>query len=591
MLSAYQERLSKAEENLSKSTKQSNLISSIRLILGVLFIVFGYQYLNGGHLIYLVLNLFALIAFFFLLKLHATYQFQKKRFAALVRVNQEEIAFITERKTPFDSGEKYLTPDHFYAHDLDLFGPYSLYQFINRTHLQTGSKFLSDYLLAQASVDEINQRQEAIRELNDLLDWRQNFTALSITTQEQDNTFTNLGKWAQSPLTNPANLVRLLAYAFPILLFICLGLNYVVGLEFAGRYIHPLLIINLMVAFSQVRFIRKELVHSDKINNTLKSYGLLIEQIENQSFTSKKLTELKAKLQSEQGTCSQAIHRLSNTYSQLENMINPFGAIFFNALFMYHLHALYQLKVWKKQYGKNISQWIEVLGEFEALNSLSNFSTNNAQYVFPKINSDEKIEFKQLGHPLLANENRVNNDINYDSFRYIILTGSNMSGKSTFLRSLGINMVLAQTGAPVCAVEANIHPMPILVSMRVNDSLGEGESFFFAEVKRLKQLMEAAQQQTSFVLLDEILRGTNSDDKRTGTVEVIKSILQKNAFGAIATHDLKVCETTHEFPHILSNKCFEVEIENNELVFGYTLREGICKNKSATFLMKKMGVI
>jgi len=591
MLNTYKERLSQTEENLSKSVKQSNLISTIRLILGVLFVIFGYQYFQEQQVVYLVLNILTLIGFFILIKVHGKYQFQKKLNAALVRVNQEEIEFISKRKMPFDSGEKYLAPNHFYAHDLDIFGAYSLYQYVNRTQLKIGADFLSDYLLKQSSIDEIKNRQEAILELNDLLDWRQNYTALSITTNEQENTFATLGKWAKIPLTKPLNWIRILAFVLPALLFICMGLNYLAGIEQFGRFIQPLVIINLLVAFSQVRFIKNELVHSDNINNTFKSYSLLIEQIENQPLKSKKLTELKSKLQSEHGTCSQAIHELSKIYSQLENMINPFGAIFFNALFMYHVHALYKLKVWKKLYAKNIAQWIEVIGELEALNSLSNFSTNNPQFVFPSLNSEEKVEFSQLGHPLLPAEKRVDNDINYNSFKYIILTGSNMSGKSTFLRSLGINMVLAQAGAPVCAKEANIHPMPILVSMRVNDSLGEGESFFFAEVKRLKQLMQAAEKATSFVLLDEILRGTNSDDKRTGTVEVIKSIIQKNALGAIATHDLKVCDTTQDFPGILSNKCFEVKIEDNELVFDYSLRDGVCKNKSATFLMKKMGVI
>jgi DNA mismatch repair ATPase MutS len=161
----------------------------------------------------------------------------------------------------------------------------------------------------------------------------------------------------------------------------------------------------------------------------------------------------------------------------------------------------------------------------------------------------------------------------------MILTGSNMSGKSTFLRSLGINMVLAGIGSPVCASAASIHPLPVLVSMRLSDSLSDSESYFFAEIKRLKQIMNALENQPAFVLLDEILRGTNSDDKRNGTIEVI------------ATHDIEVCLTTNEYPKILTNACFEVEIKEDDLHFDYKLRDGICKNKSATFLMKKMGVI
>jgi DNA mismatch repair ATPase MutS len=166
-----------------------------------------------------------------------------------------------------------------------------------------------------------------------------------------------------------------------------------------------------------------------------------------------------------------------------------------------------------------------------------------------------------------------------------------MSGKSTFLRSLGMNMVLSGIGAPVCALQANVHALPLFISMRMSDSLSDGESFFFAEVKRLKMIMDQLEKCVSFVLLDEILRGTNSDDKRNGTIEVIKKLISKKAIGAIATHDLEVCATTLLFPDYLVNKCFEVEIENNELVFDYKLRDGICKNKSASFLMKKMEII
>ena len=166
-----------------------------------------------------------------------------------------------------------------------------------------------------------------------------------------------------------------------------------------------------------------------------------------------------------------------------------------------------------------------------------------------------------------------------------------MSGKSTFLRTVGVNMVLAGIGAPVVAKSAEVHPLPVDVSMRLSDSLTDSESYFYAEVKRLKFIMEELSNGPRFVLLDEILRGTNSDDKRNGTIEVIRNIVRKEAYGGIATHDLEVCKTTKEFPKTLINKRFEVEIVNDELVFDYRLRDGICENKSASFIMKKMGVI
>jgi len=263
----------------------------------------------------------------------------------------------------------------------------------------------------------------------------------------------------------------------------------------------------------------------------------------------------------------------------------------FNGMSLYHVHTIRQLQEWKATHASKISDWMEVLGEVEAINSLSNFAFNNTEYTYPRLNTKEQISFTDLGHPMLADDVRICNDVEFIDQKFIILTGSNMSGKSTFLRSLGINMVLASAGAPVCASDADIHPLDIYVSMRLSDSLTDNESYFFAEVKRLKEIMDAADSKLTFILLDEILRGTNSDDKRQGTVEVIKKLISKNVIGAIATHDLKVCDTTADYPTQLINKNFEVEIEDGELVFDYKLRDGVCKNKSATYIMKKMEII
>lgn len=591
IIQPYQSKLVHYQVQLEKVNKQINLVVTVRLLLGAAIGLMLYLYFKQDYWIYAALGLFGVIAFIYLIKLHGKHSFDKKQLEALVRVNQDEIDFLTVEKLPFDMGLNYLEPNHFYAHDLDIFGPKSLYQHLNRTHLKSGADKLSNYLLNLPETQEIQNRQTAINELSQKLDWRQQYTASCITTNEKEETLSSLLNWAKKDLTKPGNAIRIAAFVLPIALFVSIALNYFVPDAIFGSFIKPLIITNLLVAFSQAKSIKNELIHSDSIKNTLKSYSLLIEQIEQETFESDKLTSLQADLIQEKEKVSLSIKKLAKIYAELENINNPFGAALLNALVLYHVHAFHKLKVWKQQFAHQIPIWMNVLGEFEALNSLANFSFNNPNFIFPNLNTEEKIEFKELGHPLINEQGRIANDIHYNGFRFIILTGSNMSGKSTFLRSLGINMVLAQAGAPVCAAEATVHPMPILVSMRVSDSLGEGESFFFAEVKRLKQIMETAQKETSFVLLDEILRGTNSDDKRTGTVEVIKSILAKNAYGAIATHDLKVCDTTSEYPLQLTKKCFEVEIENNELVFDYQLRDGICKNKSATFLMKKMGVI
>jgi DNA mismatch repair ATPase MutS len=317
----------------------------------------------------------------------------------------------------------------------------------------------------------------------------------------------------------------------------------------------------------------------------------LIEKIEKESFQSKKLLHLQEQLNFKNAKASQHLKQLSELFSRMDTISNFVTAILFNGTFLFNLHVLKALLKWKEDYASEMNHWIAIIGEIEALNSLANLAYNNEDFVFPEINSEYKIEFTNLSHPLLNPATRIGNDTQFFPQSFVILTGSNMSGKSTFLRSLGINMVLTGIGSVVCASKAKVHPLPVLVSMRLSDSLSDSESYFFAEIKRLKQIMDALENQPAFVLLDEILRGTNSDDKRNGTIEVVKKIISKKAIGAIATHDIEVCLTTNDYPEILTNQCFEVEIQNNDLYFDYKLRNGICKNKSATFLMQKMGVI
>jgi DNA mismatch repair ATPase MutS len=285
------------------------------------------------------------------------------------------------------------------------------------------------------------------------------------------------------------------------------------------------------------------------------------------------------------------LKHLAALFSSMDTIQNLITGTIFNGTFLYNLHIFKSLIVWKNQHAQVLEDWLKVIGEFEMLNSLANVACNNPDFVFPELNANYEISFADLSHPLLSRKSRVGNDIDFQPQSFMILTGSNMSGKSTFLRSLGVNMILAGMGAAVCSTKANVHPMPVLVSMRLSDSLSDSESYFFAEIKRLKQIMDELEHKPAFVLLDEILRGTNSDDKRNGTIEVIKKVIAKKALGAIATHDIEVCLTTNDFPDMLINKCFEVEIINNDLHFDFILRDGICKNKSATFLMKKIGVI
>lgn len=274
----------------------------------------------------------------------------------------------------------------------------------------------------------------------------------------------------------------------------------------------------------------------------------------------------------------------------MDSVNNGMAVFLLNGTIQFHVHIFRQLAKWKKNHRESISQWIEQIAELESILSFSNFKVNNPEYCFPNLDTDQ-ISFEELGHPLISKTKRVCNSISFDGERFVILTGSNMSGKSTFLRTLGIAVILSNAGSVIPAKSARFYPIPLLVSMRLSDSLEESTSYFFSEVKRLKLVIDNLNQGPAFVLLDEILRGTNSDDKQNGTIGIVAQMVRLKAIGMIATHDLEVCETTKSHPAYLSNKCFEVEIKDNDLFFDYKLRDGICQNKSATFIMKKYQVI
>lgn len=590
-MKAYQDKIETYSELHHKTNKKYNSISLLRLLSIFLLLFFMFYYIKTNEILYVILAVLSFVGFLILMRIHSRLSFQRLLAETLLKINRNEIAFLKREKTPFENGAEFIDFHHPYAYDLDIFGEHSLFQSLNRTATFIGKKTLANLLLSTLSEAEILENQEAINELKSKIDWRQEFQALAIISKDSKESYEAIKHWSSFKNNSLPKVLVALSIILPTLFF-----GFLIAYIFTSKtillsYLTYIFIANLIVLGRSIKRIQSEIAKADNVDTIIKQYSLLLEKIENENFQSKKLLHLQKQLVFKNAKASQHLKQLSELFSRMDTISNFVTATLFNGAFLFNLHVLRALLKWKEDYASEMNHWIAIIGEIEALNSLSNLAYNNSDFVFPEINSEYKIEFKNLSHPLLNPATRIGNDTNFHPLSFVILTGSNMSGKSTFLRSLGINMVLSGTGSVVCASEAKIHPLPVLVSMRLSDSLSDSESYFFAEIKRLKQIMDALDNQPAFVLLDEILRGTNSDDKRNGTIEVVKKIISKKAIGAIATHDIEVCLTTNEYPEILTNQCFEVEIKNNELHFDYKLRNGICKNKSATFLMQKMNVI
>lgn len=575
----------------NKISKRYNSISIVRLLSVFFCLAMLFYYIKTSQILFVVLAFLSFAGFLFLMRIHSRLSFKRDLTNAILKINQNEISFLKREKLPFENGIEFNDFHHPYAYDLDIFGEHSLFQNLNRTQTFIGKKTLATKLLGIVSNEEILSNQKAIAELAEKIDWRQDFQSLAAISNDSKASYDALMYWNSFRNNTLPKALVVLSIILPTLFFGFLIAYLVTSKTLLLSYLTYIFIGNLMILGSATKRIKSEIAQADYIDKIIKQYSLLVEKIETEKFESEKLVGLQQQLKFKNADASTHLKQLSELFSRMDTISNLVTALVFNGTFLFNVHVLKALLKWKDNYAEELEKWIQIIGEFEALNSLANLSFNNTDFVFPEINSEYKIDFKDLSHPLLNANGRVGNDIDFSPQSFIILTGSNMSGKSTFLRSLGINMVLGGIGSVVCASKANMHPLPVLVSMRLSDSLADSESYFFAEIKRLKQIMDALEESPAFVLLDEILRGTNSDDKRNGTIEVVKKVIAKRAIGAIATHDIEVCLTTNEFPEILTNKCFEVEIKNNDLHFDYKLRSGICKNKSATFLMQKMGVI
>ncbi|MFV8334270.1 MutS-related protein [Flavobacterium sp. ZT3P35] len=587
----YQEKKARFISKVTAINKKYNSISILRLIAIALFVVSSYYYIQNSEVVFLVVAVCLFITFIVLMRFHTTLAFKRKLHQSLVTINENEIAYLKRDKIPFEDGLEFIDFQHPYAYDLDIFGEHSLFQNCNRTATYVGKKRLANQLLTLLSKDQIIDNQQAIKELSEKLDWRQEFLAYAKVGNDNRSNFETLLKWTtfnSIPLSKSSVYI---SYVSPML-FLGFVIAYIVSSNLVyASILSYLFVINLIILGRFIKRIQCEIANSTAIDKTIHQYSLLLQKIEYESFKSEKLVALQKKLKFKKENASIHLKHLADLFSRMDSISNFVTAIVFNGTFLFNLHVLKSLIQWKNDHAEVLEEWLNVIGEFEMLNSLANMSYNNPDFVFPTLNENFEVDFTDLSHPLLNPKSRIGNNVHFQPQSFMILTGSNMSGKSTFLRSLGINMVLSGIGSPVCASQANVHPLPVLVSMRLSDSLSDSESYFFAEIKRLKQIMDELENRPAFVLLDEILRGTNSDDKRNGTIEVVKKVIAKKAIGAIATHDIEVCLTTNEYPNILTNKCFEVEIVDNELHFDYKLHDGICKNRSATFLMKKMGVI
>jgi hypothetical protein len=540
----------------------------------------------------LFLSLAALVVFFFLVKKNIQLETLKKKTSVLKKLAEDELLALKHQFGQFKNGSSFLNTDHFFSYDLDLFGEGSLFQFINRTSTISGQEKLAGWFInppLQKSV--ILKKQEAVKELSKMPEWRLNFLANGKMFEETTEMFNEILQWSDLELKlSKVQSIRWSLVFIPLLTMISLVPAF---LGLTNIFIYSMVFFQWLLLYFSWKTITEYFKFFGRKSELLSKYMELLRIIEKTEFESELLVGLQDKI-SKPILSSKIFSQLKKLVNQFEYRQNFLVGFILNSLFLWDIRCIYKLWNWHSQNHTKLKDWLEVIAEIDALISLSNLANNNPEFIFPELKENEFIfRAKELGHPLLQPGKRINNDFEITGWsKAMIITGANMAGKSTFLRTVGVNLVLARTGAPACAKELIFTPIEIYTNMRTTDSLLKDESYFFAELKRIKGVLELLQKgERIFVILDEMLKGTNSIDKLSGSRELIKKLIEFKAVSLIATHDLKLSELENEFPQQVFNKCFEIRIADNELVFDYKLSDGVTKTMNATFLMKKMGII
>ena len=587
----YRSRIKTFETEVERIKKRNNWYSLIRLISFVLSIFLLVKLLPVN--LYLAIGM-AVVAFSILLLFvnrSSKISARRKLLEELLEINKSETKALKWDFEDFDAGLAYIDPVHPYTSDLDIFGERSLFQYLNRTSIAKGRECLANWLSGPAEPGIILERQQAVAELCDKLDWRQEFYASGRLSKETEKDYNDLITWLSSkPMIIGNQVYKILLILLPFLTISTL----VMSIWFI-RFNIPVtfILIQLVLVGWNLRRINHHHNQVSRKFDLLIKYTNLIRLVEGEDFRSARLKTLQEELRSDGKSVGQKLHSLARIVVDFDRRLNMIMGIVLNGLLMWDLHCILRLEKWKLNSARELPGWFGILGEFEALNSLAGFRYNVPETIFPEIASDELIiNATSLGHPLILPNENIHNDIIINRFgEFMLITGSNMAGKSTFLRTVGVNLVLAATGAPVLARNMQFKPVEIITSMRISDSLSSRESTFYAELKRLRKIIDIHNQgQQALVLLDEILKGTNSRDKHFGSEMFIRQLIESESAGLIATHDLELSKLEAEFPDHIRNYCFEVQIDNQEFIYDYKLRNGVCQTMNATELMKKMGI-
>lgn len=562
----------------------------VRLIIFACGIVSAYIFFrkNNYKMIFMVVCFF-IVLFLCAVNYHNSLLKKKRKNKIFLEFSEKGLKRIKGEFKEFeDTGEEFEDLKHKFSSDLDIFGNNSLFQYINTTVTNGGRNTLSSIISLKEKIlkDEIVEKQQAVKELSEKIEFRREFYAKGKVFETQDANIKEFIDWNKNKkIYTKGKMFTAMIFIIVMIISVALCLNHILPESF--------LLLNLLVNYAVIKIlcseIREEIALFEKLKKGLSGYVRIFNLIENEKFESHYLNKLCSNMSKNNVACTKEMKKLSDILVWCGN--SKYNAYYFilNVLFFADVFLLRKLYLWKEKNSEYIEEWIDVINKIDALNSISNLAFENSTWTFPTINDNVIIRGKNIAHPLIG-EKAVKNDFALmNDIKAALITGSNMSGKSTFLRTVGINMVLAYIGAPVCAEEFTCSIREIYTCMRTKDDLEENISSFYAEILRIKMLINACKNKEKvFFLLDEIFKGTNSEDRHTGASVLIKQLLKYGGAGLVSTHDLELCDLENN--NVVVNYNFREYYENGKIKFDYKIRKGRSETRNAVHLMKLAGI-
>ncbi|GGE33631.1 MULTISPECIES: MutS-related protein [Sphingobacterium] len=594
----YQNNVGKTQGEIKSLEKQINKNAFLRLGLMIAGAIGIWQLFSFNNIFFVLLAMILLIFLFaFLVFRQAKVDRKLQEAKVFLSINENELNINNRKKNMYDDGQEFEDPKHPYTSDLDIFGPNSLFELVNRCATKDGVAVLQSWMKSPSSKDEITQRQEAVEELKSDPEHLQAFqTKMLFNLGSKINLRSYIYSYFHDKSFQFGNAFYR-SYV-PLVPWIFLaGILFSIFVFNIGGYLFGLALIHLLWTIAMAGKVSQFSNKVDKIGVSLIGFADAIKLMEDKKYQAKLNLELQSKIQIEtqQKKLSGIIHELGKLIDKLDVRNNMLVGAILNMLFLWDFKQIMSISKWKDQYEDSILSGFDAVAKYESLVSLSLLAYNHADWQQPKILNDfekDSLLADEVNHPLIPENKSVGNDYNANDHKIALITGSNMAGKSTFLRTIGINAVLAYTGAVVCAKRFELPIYQLVTYMRIKDSLNESTSTFKAELDRMKFILDRVKDiPSSFFLIDEMLRGTNSVDKYLGSKAIIKKLIDLRGRGMLATHDLQLSELINDYPGYLKNYHFDIQVQGSEMLFDYKLKNGACTIFNASMLLKGIGIV